>query len=415
MLSSDEVTVTADEDLLDFILKDDVPCSKIPVEENSLLEDWDLQDPELLDKDLDDLISSMLNSSEDKLCTLQGCYRADSDSGISEDKHLSHSPNCNSVSSPLSLNLVQVDHNYSLLEKYHHLGSVKSQGTEEDVFVDVGKCCRWALSVLSSFPELVLTEQERQLLLKEGVQLPSCLPLTKSEEQLLKKVRRKIRNKQSAQDSRRRRKMYVDDLENRVAACTAQNHKLVKKVQLLMEQNLSLIKRLQNLQALVRKLTTNTATGKICTMVSGFSPSACEEVSAILIEAGNNKAVFASLAVLSRKVHEFPSQVVPRGQEDASVDVFISKPEDPSMSESHNMSWEEGQSPPNPGSKFSFTSSSPSDPLATMGSELNPPQLQEQQSQGDYLQEGVVWKAKSEEREQHAVGDVIQQHHADEM
>ncbi|KAM6106491.1 LOW QUALITY PROTEIN: cyclic AMP-responsive element-binding protein 3-like protein 4 [Pterocles gutturalis] len=105
-------------------------------------------------------------------------------------------------------------------------------------------------------PTLRLTEEEKRLLAQEGVTLPHTLPLTQAEERILKKVRRKIRNKRSAQDSRRRKKEYLDGLESRAAACLAQNQELRKKVQELEKRNGSL---LQQLQALMKPTSTKAA------------------------------------------------------------------------------------------------------------------------------------------------------------
>ncbi|NXL08173.1 CR3L3 protein, partial [Mesembrinibis cayennensis] len=269
----------------------------------------------------------------------------------------------------------------------------------------------------SDFPELVLIEEERQLLEKEGVSLPTCLPLTKAEEWLLKKVRQKIRNKQSAQDSRRRKKIYVDGLENRVAACMAQNHKLQKKVQLLQKQNMSLLEQLRKLQALVRQSTTKTTTASTCIMVLVLS--FCLILSPSLYLFGSREQQL-ELRVLSRQIHEFPNQVrqaAPDVQEDAALERLSPEPEDPLLLGSLNQSWKEGRSPPKPNPRFAFNSNSSSDPPGAAGSELGPPQPQEQHCQNDPLHTVVLaaWKAKRQEWVERTASVVIQQHRANEM
>nr|XP_003817179.2 cyclic AMP-responsive element-binding protein 3-like protein 4 isoform X2 [Pan paniscus]XP_057158477.1 cyclic AMP-responsive element-binding protein 3-like protein 4 isoform X2 [Pan paniscus] len=118
---------------------------------------------------------------------------------------------------------------------------------------------------------LFLTDEEKRLLGQEGVSLPSHLPLTKAEERVLKKVRRKIHNKQSAQDSRRRKKEYIDGLESRVAACSAQNQELQKKVQELERHNISLVAQLRQLQTLIAQTSNKAAQTSTCVLILLFS------------------------------------------------------------------------------------------------------------------------------------------------
>ncbi|KAE9536495.1 hypothetical protein AGLY_007284 [Aphis glycines] len=101
----------------------------------------------------------------------------------------------------------------------------------------------------SMYPRLHLSNEERKLMEKEGIKLPSHYPLTKHEERDLKRIRRKIRNKISAQDSRKRKKEYVDGLEERVKQCSDDNNKLIRNVRSLQIENERLkaaLKRLQN-------------------------------------------------------------------------------------------------------------------------------------------------------------------------
>ncbi|XP_023719218.1 cyclic AMP-responsive element-binding protein 3-like protein 2 isoform X2 [Cryptotermes secundus] len=108
---------------------------------------------------------------------------------------------------------------------------------------------------------LLLTEEEKRTLLAEGYPIPTRLPLTKAEEKSLKKIRRKIKNKISAQESRRKKKEYMDALERKVEVLTGENTDYKKKIESLEENNASLLSQLQKLQALVARSSTASTTG----------------------------------------------------------------------------------------------------------------------------------------------------------
>ncbi len=105
-----------------------------------------------------------------------------------------------------------------------------------------------------SIERFKLTEEEKEVFIKEGYKLPTHMPLIKSEEKLLKLVRRKIRNKKSAQNSRERKKKYVNGLEKRVEYCSKMNDELLRENKLLKSQNSQLITKMQNMQEYVNEL-----------------------------------------------------------------------------------------------------------------------------------------------------------------
>ncbi|KAL7038281.1 hypothetical protein ACKWTF_009533 [Chironomus riparius] len=95
--------------------------------------------------------------------------------------------------------------------------------------------------------DLILTDEEKRTLLAEGYPIPQRLPLTKAEEKSLKKIRRKIKNKISAQESRRKKKEYMDQLERRVEKLVTENNNFRQKVKALSDENSNLLRELQQL------------------------------------------------------------------------------------------------------------------------------------------------------------------------
>ncbi|BFZ25411.1 hypothetical protein BsWGS_28450 [Bradybaena similaris] len=110
------------------------------------------------------------------------------------------------------------------------------------------------VNAVSQSGVLILSEEEKRTLISEGYPIPTKLPLTKQEEKNLKKIRRKIKNKISAQESRRKKKEYLEALEKRIEAYNHENNDLKKKVEHLENNNRSLLGQLHKLQSLVSKM-----------------------------------------------------------------------------------------------------------------------------------------------------------------
>ncbi|CAL8248806.1 unnamed protein product [Lota lota] len=182
--------------------------------------------------------------------------------------------------------------------------------------------------------DFLLTEEEQRLLNQEGISLPNNLPLTKAEERILKKVRRKIRNKQSAQDSRRRRKEYIDGLEGRAAACSAQNKDLQRTVDHLEKHNRSLVAQLRRIQSLIKQTVSKGAQTSTCILIILFSlgliilPSLSP-----FSRTSISHEDYQPTGVISRNILTDPASSVPTA-DDADRSVVQSEPLPPDINES---------------------------------------------------------------------------------
>ncbi|EFO91460.1 hypothetical protein CRE_11919 [Caenorhabditis remanei] len=102
---------------------------------------------------------------------------------------------------------------------------------------------------MSTNGDLMLSAEERRTLVQEGYPIPQKYPLSKSEEESLKIVRRKIKNKLSAQESRRKRKEYIDALESRLHCFSEENKSLKQQVHQLEASNRDLQQKLHQYES----------------------------------------------------------------------------------------------------------------------------------------------------------------------
>ncbi|XP_072288779.1 cAMP responsive element binding protein 3-like 3 like [Eucyclogobius newberryi] len=467
-------------DLLGLLFHDGADGSTEPLfsDSNELIESWLSEQDILPDLDTEDFLSRLLDEDMDAVCPSHSPLG--SDSGISDDSsggghHSSDMVPSPSYSQPSPVHsepgpatpgevhleshealMVQADHSYSLLQgpdrDLDELQSVRAEKLDTDVFIDlddlVGEDMEEEEDVTAELPctldmaddpllkqteqflfkEIVLTEEEKRLLAKEGATIPAHMPLTKAEERTLKRVRRKIRNKQSAQESRKKKKVYVDGLENRVAICTAHNLELQKKVQMLQKQNISLVEQLKKLQSMVKMSTLKASTTSTCVMV--FLLSFCLIIFPSVNPFGSKpdqKELYTPSSVISRTLRSLPpdSDSVPYFEpEDDDVILVPQEVENALFAGVQTNHTPDYQHVEQPDSETNVKSNSSADfPNPGQALDIKPGQA----GGGDTIQEGPVDKvsasavayevqnSKENWIERNPPSVILQQHRSDEM
>lgn len=86
------------------------------------------------------------------------------------------------------------------------------------------------IRTLRTFLDSLSSDERRSMAYEELPDVPPDKPLSREQEAVLKGLRRKVRNKLSAHMSRKRRKHYISDLEQRVVYAATQNAELRQKL-----------------------------------------------------------------------------------------------------------------------------------------------------------------------------------------
>lgn len=108
-------------------------------------------------------------------------------------------------------------------------------------------------------PSLNFTRDELLVMTSEDFEgrisrLSALRPLTASEKNTIKRQRRLIKNRESAQASRQRKKDYVDDLESKVESLVSSNARLKEDFASLTSENAQLNNEVEFLNQLVRRI-----------------------------------------------------------------------------------------------------------------------------------------------------------------
>ncbi|KAK7601983.1 hypothetical protein V9T40_009424 [Parthenolecanium corni] len=164
--------------------------------------------------------------------------------------------------------IVYPKHRHECLESVISSPSKKIKFSKKlDSKISSGKKKQCTNDVKSSQPRLQLTSEEKKIALIEGIELPTHYPLTKEQERQLKRIRRKIRNKISAQNSRRRKQEYVDSLEQKLKRTSEENARLMKRIKSLESEKSTLTTKVSQLQAAVARGSGQTVQPTSCLLV----------------------------------------------------------------------------------------------------------------------------------------------------